>query len=470
MSERTRTRVEYLLSVAALCAAAATCERDERTLSIVAPQRSITSTNHATQVEVMATWNVITLKTTAAGPFSPPRETRSLAIVSAAIHDAVCSIVRQCAAYALRVETRRDASVEAAIGAAAHDALVALYPGAVTSLNTSYDSALAELPAGRARDLGIAVGQRTAAAMLAMRAQDHASDHVTYTPTPGAGNWAPTPPAFLAALEAGWGSVTPFLLESGSQFRPGPPPALGSDTYVRDYLEMVTIGAVNSTTRTALETETARFWISTAPQLWNQVVRQLSREPGMNVAKAARAYLLVNLAGADAMISAWDAKFAYGQWRPVTAIRSLADDGSAATNPDPAWTPLLITPPFPDYPAAHVVYGAAAARVLDALFKEHHGELSITSATAGGVTHHYQSFAEIADEVEKARVWGGVHWRTSVTVGRAMGRQVGDEALESARDSFRSARRCARPGPRECPIPLGRLRATSAAALEAAVP
>jgi len=344
--------------------------------------------------------------------------------------------VRQCEPYAARVEARHEALVEAAIGAAAHDALIALYPGAVTSLNTSYDSALAELPTGLARDLGVAVGQRAAAAILAMRAQDHASDRVAYTPTPGAGNWAPTPPAFLPALEPGWGSVTPFLLESGSQFRPGPPPALGSDTYARDYLEMVAIGAANSTTRTPLETETARFWISTAPQLWNQVVRQLSRENGMNVAKAARAYLLVNLAGADAMIAAWDAKFTYGQWRPVTAIRSPADDGSAATSPDPTWTPLLITPPFPDYPAAHVVYGAAAARILEALFKGHHGELSITSATAGGVTHHYQSFAEIADEVENARVWGGVHWRTSVTVGRAMGRQIGDEALKHARHSM----------------------------------
>jgi hypothetical protein len=433
MSTCTRRRVGQALRAMGLCATLFACSNGDRASRVIGPQASESQSERSSPIEVMATWNAITLKTTAAGPFSPPRETRSLAIISAAVYDAVCSIVRECEPYAVRVEASRQTSIEAAVGAAAHDALVALYPGAVASLNASYDSALAEVPAGRERDLGVAVGQKAAAAVLAMRAQDHASDRVVYTPMPGVGNWAPTPPAFLAALEPGWGGVTPFVLESGDEFRPGPPPAPGSDAYVRDYEEMVTIGAVNSPTRIALQTETARFWISTAPQLWNQVVRQLTLGPGMNPAKAARAYLLLNLAGADAMIAAWDAKFAYGQWRPVTAIRSLTDDGSAATTPDPGWTPLLITPPFPDYPAAHVVYAGAAAQVLDALFGDRHGELLITSPTAGGVTHHYQTFAEIADEVENARVWGGVHWRTSVTVGRAMGREVGAAAVARSR-------------------------------------
>jgi hypothetical protein len=404
MSPRTWTRAGHMLRVIPLCAFVLACSNDDtRPFDVLAPQLSATRSERAAQVQAMATWNVITLKTTAAGPFSPPRETRSVAIVSAAIYDAVCSIIRECEPYATRLKPSRHASIEAAVGAAAHDALVALYPGAAASLNASYDSALAQLPAGREQDEGVAVGHTAAAAVLALRAQDHASDQVVYTPIGGVGNWAPTPPAFLAGLEPGWGRVTPFLLESGAEFRPGPPQAPGSAAYVRDHLEIAAIGATNSTTRTAQQTETARFWISTAPQLWNQVVRQLTLgEPGMNAAKAAHAYLLLNLAGADAMIAAWDAKFAYGQWRPVTAIRSLADDGSEATTPDPSWTPLLITPPFPDYPAAHVVYGGAAAQVLDALFGDRHGELSITSATAGGVTHMYQSVAEIADEVENA--------------------------------------------------------------------
>jgi hypothetical protein len=430
MSADVDVRVPQVLRIMALCAAVFACSGDDKGVGLFAPQLSRTETTVATTsaVHVMATWNVITLKTTAAGPFSPPRETRSLGIVSAAIYDAVCSITRECEPYGARVKTSRDASVEAAVDAAAHDVLVALYPGAVTSLNTSYDSAIATLASGRARDKGESVGQRAAAAALAMRAQDHAFDVVVYTPSAGVGHWIPTPPAFLSGLEPGWGHVTPFLIASGDEFRPGAPPSVGSEDYVRDYLEIASIGSLNSTTRTAFQTETARFWVATAPQNWNQVVRQLTLESGMGAARAAYAYLVLNLAGADAIIAAWDAKYHYGQWRPVTAIRSPADDGSSATISDPTWTPLLTTPPFPDYPAGHATYGGAAMQVLNEMFGDRHGVLSITSPSSG-VTHQYQSFTDIANEVENARVWGGIHWRTSVRVGTELGQRVGAAAL-----------------------------------------
>jgi hypothetical protein len=340
--------------------------------------------------------------------------------------------MRQCAVYAGRADAPRDASIEAAVSAAAHRALLALYPGASTSLETSYDSALATLPAGSARDDGVAAGDAAAAAVLAMRAADHSLDVVAYTPTVGLGKWAPTPPAFATAFEPGWGLVTPFLLSSGSQLRPPPPPAPGSDAYVRDYLEIVSVGSTTSSTRTAAQTEVARFWVSTAPQLWNQVVQQLTNAPGMNAAKAARAYMLLNLAGADAIITAWDAKYAYSQWRPQTAIRSALDDGSEMTIQDANWTPLITTPRFPDYLSAHATFAGAAERVLTGLFGEDPGTLFITSPTADGATHTYRNFHEIADEVSNARVWAGIHWRTSDIVGRAVGQRVGDFVLGSA--------------------------------------
>jgi hypothetical protein len=407
------------------------CSGDRIVGSLLPPDPSRSAAERRSDVLALATWNVIALRTTAAGPFSPPRETRSLAIESAAVNDAVCSIMRQCETYAGRIAVSHDASIEGAVAAAAHDALVALYPApaAVASLNASYDSALATLPAGDARDAGVAAGQAAAAAVLAMRASDHSQDPMSYTPSPGLGSWVPTPPAFAPALEPGWGRVTPFLLDVGSQLRPPPPPAPGSDAAVRDYLEIIDIGAANSTTRTPAQTEAARFWVSTAPQLWNQVVQQLTVAPGMNAAKAARAYMVLNIAGADAIIAAWDAKYAYAQWRPLTAIRSLLDDGSTATVPDATWTPLITTPRFPDYPAGHTTFGGAAERVMTAMFGEDPGTFAITSPTAGGVTHTYQNFHEVAEEVSNARVWGGIHWRTSVVVGRALGQQVGDVAL-----------------------------------------
>lgn len=431
MQSRSSYTSMHLFRSLVACAGIAACSSDGIVNAPARPRESQSVSQRASDVGGMANWNIIALRTTLAGPFSPPRESRSLAIVFGAVNDAVCSIMRECGVYAGRIAVSHDASIAAAVDAAAHDALVALYPAPATvaSLNASYDSALATLPANEARDAGVAAGQAAAATMLALRANDHSQDPMSYAPTPGLGSWVPTPPAFAPALEPEWGSVTPFLLESGSQLRPPGPPVPGSDAYVRDYLEIQDIGAANSTTRTAAQTEVAQFWVSTAPQLWNQVAQQLTVAPGMNAAKAAHTYMLLNMAGADAIIAAWDAKYAYAQWRPLTAIRSSLDDGSDATVPDPMWLPLLTTPRFPDYPAGHTTFGGAAERVMTALFGEQPGTLSITSPTAGNVTHTYRSFHEIADEVANARVWGGIHWRTSVVVGRALGQRVGDVAL-----------------------------------------
>jgi hypothetical protein len=391
---------------------------------------SISAAERADAARTMAAWNTIALRTTAAGPFSPPQETRSMAIVSAAVFDAVNAIGGQYEPFVARVTAQAGASRSVAAATAAHQVLRTLYPNAVAALDADYDSTLALTAAGASKTAGIAVGEAAATAALAARASDHAAERVTYTPQGTAGMWAPTPPAMAAALEAGWGNVTPFAMTSGSQFRPAAPPAMGSADYVRDVNEIVAIGVAASQTRTAAQTEAARFWISTAPQLWNQVARQLTVARDLDPATAARAYLLLNVAGADAIIAAWDAKYTFQQWRPVTAIRRSSATGSLAAPLDTTWTPLLGTPPFPDYPAGHTAYGGAAEMVLESVFGAQPGELSITSATANGATHRYQSFREVGDEVVNARVWGGVHWRTSATVGRDVGHKVADLALQ----------------------------------------
>lgn len=375
-------------------------------------------------------WNVIALSTSAAAVFNPPVETRNLAIVQAAVYDAVVAITGGYHPYVSALKTARSASAVAAVATAAHDSLVALYPSQQAALDTTYTNYLNKLGDGPDVTAGIDVGRKAAACILARRSADGSSNVVSYTPGTAPGDWQPTPPLFHAALDPGWGKVTPFLLRAGDQFRPGPPPSLMSDTYTNDFNEIKSVGAAASITRTADQTATAQFWVSTAPQLWNQVAQQLALAKGLSVAQTARTFAALNLAGADSFIAAWDAKYTYNQWRPVTAIQEAANDGNPNTAPDLSWTPLLVTPPFPDYPAGHATYGGAAEIVLTDIFGSSPGTFHIVSATAPGVVHQFDSFDSVASEVVNARVWGGIHWRTSCTVGRALGQQVAKYDLQ----------------------------------------
>lgn len=378
-------------------------------------------------------WNLAALRTTAAAPFNPPLEARNLAVVHAAMFDAANAFEHEFRAYAVQLRAPAGASLEAAVTAAAHRTLVGLYPEQAAALDALATESLGQLPPGPGRDAGVALGIEVAARLLALRASDGAAEAVVAPRTPGLGPgaWIPTPPAFRPALDPGWGTVAPFLLRTASQFRPGPPPALTSRQYTADFLEVRDVGSAASTTRTADQTALARLWVSTAPQVWNPVARQLITADGLGRARAARALALVHLANADAFIAGWDAKYIYGQWRPVTAIRAGDTDGNPRTPADGAWTPLLATPPFPDYPAAHAICAGAWEVVLERLFGPTPGiPLELSSATAPGVVVHASSTREIARGVLDARVWGGVHWRTSVDEGWRMGRRIGRLAVQ----------------------------------------
>jgi hypothetical protein len=377
--------------------------------------------------DVVLDWNVIALKTTAAAPFNPPLETRNVAIVHAAMFDAVNAITDEYPAYLIRILAPRGASAEAAAIAAAHVTLVRLYPDQQTILDVAYNASLSGVPAGPGRNAGVRIGEAVALGILEARASDGAVAAIKadYSPGKRPGDWIPTPPASLQALDPGWGRVRPFVLRSGSQFRPGPPPVLQSERYARDFEEIKEVGSSSSGTRRQEETDLARFWIATATQNWNPVARQMAIEHGLTLSQNARAFALLNLAGADAFIAAWDAKFTYSQWRPVTAIRAADTDGNAATDADAFWTPLLVTPPFPDYIAGHTAYAGAAQTVLEHIFGNDPGVITMRSATAPGVVETYTTFKDIADGVVNARVWGGIHWRTSSVQGRVVGKEIG---------------------------------------------
>ncbi|MEP7310817.1 MAG: vanadium-dependent haloperoxidase [Acidobacteriota bacterium] len=400
--------------------------------AIVALSAAITGPTIA-RADAVLDWNVIALKTTAAAPFNPPLETRNLAIVHAAMFDAVNSITREFHPYAVALRAPEWASPEAAAIAAAHAALLHLYADQQSTLDAAYSTSIAHLHDGPEKTRGIDIGNAVALRILTMRASDGAAAAVNavYRPGERPGDWIPTPPGFLPALDPGWGSVQPFFLRHGSQFRPGPPPALNSTRYTRDFEEIRTIGSIGSVTRTQAQTDLARLWISTAAQNWNPVARQLAIAQGLTLSQKARAFALLNLAGADAFIAAWDAKFAYNQWRPVTAIRAADIDGNPATDAAPGWTPLLVTPPFPDYIAGHTTYAGAAQKVLESVFGRHPGSvITLTSVTAPGVVETYTTFKDMADGVVDARVWGGIHWRTSSVRGRTVGEKIGRYAVD----------------------------------------
>jgi hypothetical protein len=232
------------------------------------------------------------------------------------------------------------------------------------------------------------------------------------------------------ALEPGWGRVTPFVLDRGDRFRPPAPYALTSVAYGKDFAEIAAVGSAASGTRTADQTEAALFWRATAAQEWNALARSLAAVEHLSVTETARLLVALNTAEADAAIAAWDAKFTYRQWRPVTGIREAADDDNPGTAPVVDWTPLLLTPPFPDYVCGHTALGGAAQVVLERWFGAGpRSGLSLTSPALPGVTRHWSTFEAIGDEVGNARVWGGVHWRTSCERGRVLGEKVGSYVL-----------------------------------------
>jgi hypothetical protein len=375
-------------------------------------------------------WNRTALATTAAS--NGLHEGHNLALVQAAVYEAANAITRRYRPYRVRIPATGKESVIAAVAAAAHTVLLARYPDQQPGLDQTLERSLARIPDGPARTGGVAVGKAAAAALLALRTGEHPDHPPTPPPDPGPGVWVPTPPSFSPPLEPAWGQTTPYVLRSGAQFRPPPPPALTSRRYIRDFREVKAVGRQDSSTRSAWQTETAQFWNATGAKLWNQPTQQLVLARHFDPTRAARAFALLNLAAADAIIATWDTKYTYHQWRPVTAIRAAATDGNPATSPDPDWTPLLTTPPYPDYVSAASTVAGVAETVLGAVFGPRPGRFTLTSPGLPGVVRSYRSFAAAADEDIDARVWSGIHWRTSDATGRALGQRVARYTLRHA--------------------------------------
>jgi len=382
---------------------------------------------------------------------NPLNESRMYAMAHVAIHDALNAIRRRSQPYVYDARAKHGSSPDAAVAAAARDVLVpvlgqlqAPFPQAcidagVASVEADYAAALDAIPDGPRKDRGVAVGQAAAAAVLALRATDGADTTLLDFGFPQGddpGEWIFTPDRPFA-FAPGWAQVTPFVLDDASQFRPEPPYALSSPEYAGDLNEIKGLGGdgvITPSARTAEETEIALFWLESSPLQWNRIARALSAGQRLDRWESARLFGLLNMAMADGYVSSFDTKYLYRYWRPVSAIRAADDDGNPATSGDPTWTPLVTTPPVPDYDSAHAVEGGAATQVFRRFFGTDHIAFSTCSLTlpagstcndAAPVSRSYSSFSQAAEENGVSRILIGFHFRNATRAGIDRGRQIG---------------------------------------------
>jgi hypothetical protein len=304
--------------------------------------------------------------------------------------------------------------------------LVRLYPAQTNTLDAARANSLARIADRSAKTDGVAFGERVGTEMVALRAHDGANAPNTYRPVTAPGVYVVT----TLPVSSHWGSVTPWVLERGSQVRPGAPPALTSGEWARDCDEVKDLGSKKSTVRTAEQTDIARFWTVVGPASWDPVLRAVAGASGRTVLQNARLFALAEMAAADAYIAVFDAKYTFNLWRPITAIRNGDAHGGGTTGRVPDWEPLVDTPLHPEYPCAHCITSAAIATVLDAEFGAGFPEVTMTSPTAPGVVRRWTTAKAFTDEVSIARLYGGIHYRTSMVVGQAMGRQIGVIAVQ----------------------------------------
>ena len=380
----------------------------------------------AASADAVTEWNVKAGELVVSVNPGPAPANRALAIVQTAVYEAVNAITKRYPMGDLRLETTSGASVDAAIAAANRVTLAKLLPTQQAAIDRAYQDVLAKIADGPDKTAGITVGEKAAAAVLSARSNDGAALAESYRPNTTPGAYVPT----VIPAASSWSQRVPWLMTNAAQFRPGPPPALTSEAWARDYNEIKAVGAARSTQRTGEQTAIARFWEATAPPIYHGVLRSVTNHAGREVTRNARLLAAATQAIDDALIAVFEAKYHYNFWRPVTAIRNGDIDNNDATERDPSWAPFVDTPMHPEYPCAHCIVSAAVGTVLRAeIGTEPMPLLTTTSVTAGGSTRSWKSTDDFMHEVAQARIYDGVHFRFSTEVGTAMGKQIGALAV-----------------------------------------
>jgi hypothetical protein len=372
----------------------------------------------AAHADTVADWADITTEIATDGP----NTIRTLALAESAVYEAVNAITKRYPRDLANLGATDGASIDAAIAAASHAVLVHEDLDLRPAIERAYQKMLDKKPDDDARRKGIAVGERAAADVLSKHTDDISGTIEPYRPFTTPGEYVVTtfPLGYAVAQHKPW------FLKSASQFRPGPPPALKSDLWARDYNELKSIGAADSKTRTTEQTDIGHFWATALPDVHIGVVSSLARAPGRDITRNARLFAAVTGALNDTEIAVFEAKYHYHFWRPITAIRNGDMDDNPKTDRDPNWNSLIVTPIQPEYPCAHCMIASTIATVIRAdIGKEPLPTLSTKSNTLPGVTRHWTTTEDLVKEVSLGRMYCGVHYRYSTEVGNKMGEQVG---------------------------------------------
>ncbi len=398
-------------------------------------QLDITRLDEVLAPDPVLYWNEVLLEAIRQDATTPPVASRNMAMMAVAMYDAL-SAIEGTPGFAINLPLEADTSPYAAAISAAHAMLIYAYPALQGMLDSELATSLDLMPDDAAKTAGINYGQSVAAAVIAMRADDGWDDFVDYLPGSAPGEWRPTAPAFEVGLLPQWAELMPFAMTGPDQFLPQGPPDLTSTEYAEPLNEVKVLGSANSTVRTADQTEIARFWTDglgtySPPGHWNQIASEIVASQRNSILDNARLFAQLNVALADAAVTAWSSKYTYEFWRPIDAIHLADQDGNDATMADPTWRPLLITPPFPEYVSGHSTFsGAAAAEVLTQLLGDN---ISFTAESLGlpGVTRSFSNFDEAAEEAGRSRIYGGIHYIFSDVDGLEAGRAVAQQVLRA---------------------------------------
>ena len=378
--------------------------------------------------DVISDWNEKVISLAIARGWGPPITERLLDMTHLAIFDAVNAVERGYRSYLMNFAVTAPTSKEAAAASAAANVLVGVDPSAAKDAKIALAASLANIPEGTPKQNGIELGEAVAAKMLAWRVGDGIAASDTYRPRTSPGVYVSTAPVLVPQ----WPGVKPFALKTGDQMRPGSPPALTSKEWADDYNEIKELGSRNSVKRSARQTEDARFWLAVDGRVYYPVIRTLAVNHKLSLLDSARLFALTAVARNDALIAVFDAKYHYNFWRPVTAIRNGDIDDNPATERDPSWLPIDVTPPFPEYPCAHCIVSASLASVVETVLESADlPDVSIESPTLPGVVHRWTNVRDFCREIAEARIWAGFHFRFSTRVGQDMGLKTGQYVTRS---------------------------------------